>query len=424
MLVIEDKSGCTGCGACHNICPKNCISMCPDSEGFLYPNVDENLCIHCSMCKKVCPVINGKDEKLNNMPNVYLAWANDELLRESATSGGFFSAIAKELLNKGGTVFGAAYDTNNIVRHIEISSLDQLYKLSRSKYVQSRTEDAYNKVLEHLRVGRVVLYSGTTCQIYGLLSYLRIKKVSTENLYTMDVICHGTPSPKLLDEYIKWQNKNADSKVLSVAMREKRHPHPYCSVSVTKVEFLNGHHYERAAGDDYYGRFFWGEICSRPSCYKCNFKTIGRISDVTIGDCWFSQALTGKKNIPFDVTLCLAHTDKGRMLLANTNAVTSLGVDTEKAIKCNGGMIYSSAVPHSKREEFFERLGKEPLNLLAEEYFPNAPERKNGFIYLVKETIKLLPGVYRHYYFNQKQKEFDIRCKRKIPESAFSRRVI
>ena len=425
MIELKEKKDCTGCGACYNICAKQCIRMNSDEEGFLYPQIDTEKCIQCGLCDRVCPVINSKNEDFGVGPASYIAWSNSAEYLEESTSGGVFSSVAALLLQKGGIVYGAAYDENNVVKHIEITELKDLNRLNRSKYVQSDTQKTYQSVAQQLRDRKRVLYSGTTCQVYGLLSYLKITRVSTENLITMDVICHGTPSPKLLREYIKWQENDKKSRLTSVTMREKRHPREYFFVPVTKVEFEDGKSSELAAGVDYYGRFFWGEISSRPSCYECSFKTIGRISDLTIGDCWFSRAITGRTDVPFDVTLCLAHTEKGKQLLENSeSSLTAVPVDLEKAVKCNGGMIYKSAIPHSRRTEFFNELGNVPLNELAEKYFPEQPQKKNGILNKVKELVKMLPGVYERYYFDDKKKEFENRCKRVIPPEAYTKKII
>ena len=146
---------------------------------------------------------------------------------------------------------------------------------------------------------------------------------------------------------------------------------------------------------------------------------------MTIGDCWFSRAITGRTDVPFDVTFCLAHTEKGKQLLENSESgLTAIPVDLENAVKCNGGMIYKSAIPHSRRSEFFSELGKVPLNELAEKYFPEQPQKNDGILNKVKEFVKILPGVYERYYFDVKKKEFENRCKRVIPPEAYSKKII
>lgn len=221
VSVLDNTNLCTGCGACYSICPQKCISMKEDNEGFLYPVCNPNKCTNCNLCRKVCPAINSHKEKLSELPEAYVGWANDEFLREQATSGGVFSAIAKDFLNSGGIVYGAAYDEQNMVHHIRIESEDQLCLINRSKYVQSNTEQTFVSVLEELKNNKAVLYSGTTCQIYGLLSFLKTKKIKTNNLYTIDLVCHGVPSPKLLREYLKFHKETRDSDVISISMREK-----------------------------------------------------------------------------------------------------------------------------------------------------------------------------------------------------------
>lgn len=418
--VLDNISLCSGCGACYNICPQKCISMKEDSEGFLYPICDLDNCINCNLCKIVCPSISSHKTQLINLPEAYIGWANDISLREQATSGGAFSAIAKDFLHSGGIVYGAAYDKDNVVNHIKIESENQLCLINRSKYVQSNTKNTFYSVLEELKNNKPVLYSGTTCQIYGLLSFLKTKKVKTDDLYTIDLVCHGVPSPKLLREYLKFhEEKKCD--VLSISMREKKHPSPFFSTSVTAVNYSNGEKYEKEIDVDYYGRLFFGDISSRPICYQCNYKSIGRLSDLTVGDCWFSRALTGKKEIPFDVTLCLVQSEKGKRLIQSTKSLSIVKVDTENAIKCNGGMIYSSISHHPKRDEFYSRLGKEPIDLLANHYFPLTLHKKKSFI---KNIIKSIPGLYKAYYFRQKKKEYIKRCGRKIPENAYTKIII
>ncbi len=420
MIEKLSKEQCTGCAACSNICPKHCITMESDQDGFLYPHIDHSSCINCKLCEQTCPPLNTRKVPMENWPEAFLAWSKDKNALEAATSGGVFTSIALEILQEGGVVAGAAYDKNFVVRHTVIDNEKDLFSISRSKYVQSSIGDVYSQVGEHLRQQKKVLFCGTPCQVYGLKAYCRKRRLDESKLYTMDLVCHGTPSPKLLSEYIKYQERIQQAKVSKIMMREKLHVKSFFTNPGTKVEFSNGAVYDKDAGQDYYGRLFWGEISSRPSCFSCAFKTIGRISDMTLGDCWFSRSLSGKKDIPFEVTLCLVHTEKGRGLLTDSRLLSFAEVDAEKAVKCNGGMIYSSAVPDSRREAFFAELGQVSLDVLAEKYFPQNKKSENGMKKLIKGTVKAIPGVYRSYFFKQKAVEFENRCKKMIPDSAMT----
>lgn len=422
MILVVNKELCCGCGACSNICPKNCITMKSDAEGFLYPEINKEACIDCGLCEKTCPIHNTYTTILNDNPATYLGWSKDNDLMEKSTSGGVVSSVSVNFLKLGAYVCGAAYDSKNVVRHVIIHGRADLLKLTRSKYVQSDMGTVYTDIQRLLLKEKDVLFTGTGCQVYGLLSYLAVKKIPTKHLYTVDVVCHGTPSPKLLKEYIKYWEETSQKKVVSVSMREKQHPKPFFSNPYTQVNFADRSFHREAAGSDYYGRFFLGEISSRPSCYNCQFKTIGRMSDITVGDCWFSRSITGRKNIPFDVTLCLVHSKKGEEILKDAE-INLVKVDTEKAIRCNGGMIYSSATPHPKRIEFFQRLGKDKLNEIAEDYFP-VMRKKHDLKWLIKEILKIIPGVYEKYYFDNKHIEFENRIKRSIPKSARVRKEI
>jgi coenzyme F420-reducing hydrogenase beta subunit len=185
---IVPVENCTGCSACRDQCPQQAVEMREDREGFLFPAVDESKCNQCGCCVKICPVKTVVPVETIDEPTVYAAWTRDrELLRES-TSGGAFSEIARVILDRGGVVFGAAYDEHMIVRHIAVESWDGLCRLRGSKYVQSDVGDSYQLARDYLDAGRAVLYSGTPCQVAGM--YAAIGK-DYANLLTCDLICHG-----------------------------------------------------------------------------------------------------------------------------------------------------------------------------------------------------------------------------------------
>lgn len=202
MIQITDKQNCCGCEACVQRCPKQCITMQSDHEGFLYPKVNEEICIHCGLCEKVCPIINTATEK--EPFKILGAKANDDEIVKKSSSGGFFSLIAEKVLSQNGVIFGAKFDKNWNVVHDYTDNINELDVFRRSKYVQSRIGNTYQKAEDFLKAGRLVLFTGTPCQIKGLKLFLR---KDYENLLTVDFVCHGVPSPAVwnmyLDAYIK-----------------------------------------------------------------------------------------------------------------------------------------------------------------------------------------------------------------------------
>ena len=191
MINILDKHNCVGCRACEHICPKQCITISADREGFNYPTVDTDICIDCHLCEKVCPVLVNYDTK---EPMKALGCkAKSEEIQLKSSSGGIFSIIAEEILNNNGLVYGASFDDEFRVKHICIDNIDDIDTLRRSKYVQSDTSDTFKSVKNDLEAGRMVLYCGTPCQIKGLSLFLRKQY---DNLITVDFVCHGVPSPR------------------------------------------------------------------------------------------------------------------------------------------------------------------------------------------------------------------------------------
>lgn len=209
---------CTGCSACYSACGFGAITMCVDREGFLRPMVDSSKCKSCGKCSRICPVINPKVEQSGH-PRAFAAYNLNEEDRLTSSSGGIFKLLAEYILRKGGAVFGAAFDQNYQVHHICVESLDLLYKLQGAKYVQSSIDDTYSHAKNILKGGRLVLFSGTPCQIEGLLSYLGKNYL---NLFTQDIICHGVPSPFGWKKYLEYQQKDFGKDVEVITFRKKK----------------------------------------------------------------------------------------------------------------------------------------------------------------------------------------------------------
>lgn len=348
---------CVGCGACANICPENCLNMIADKDGFLHPKIDKNICINCQACEKVCPVINNKPKE-NKAVQPYAVYSKNDNVRSSSSSGGLFYTIAKHIINHGGIVYGAAFDENLYLNHKGVESIEDLYMLQGSKYVQCDTKFCFREIKTHLDTQRPVLFCGTPCQVEGLLCYL---KKPYENLFTLDFICHGVPSPKAWQEYIKHQEKTFSSKVRSAAFRDKSKGWSYFS---SKLEFVNQKEYSNIHYNDVFMKAFLQNVSLRKTCYNCKFKTVNRNSDITMGDLW------GIKNILPDITddkgvsVVFIQSEKGTRLFEQVNKELWIQeISFDSAIASNSAMT-KSVYEHNFRGYFFKNLGKQNFERL------------------------------------------------------------
>lgn len=359
MISIVETKNCCGCSACAQKCPKKCISMEEDDEGFLYPVIDFNICINCGICEKVCPM-------LINLPkgkvlNTYIAYHKNEETRLNSSSGGIFSAFATEIFKLNGIVYGAAFDNNFTVHHIGISSEEKIFLLQGSKYLQSRIEKTFIEVKNLLENDKIVLYSGTACQIAGLKAYLGREY---SNLYTIDILCHGVPSPKLWKRYINEQEKLHNSLLERVSFRNKKYG--WKSYNIL-LNFVNNTSYEKIFTKDPFMQMFLRDICLRPSCYSCRFKEMDRSSDITIGDCWGVENHHPYMDDNKGTSCLFIHTDKGinlfKSILSKINYVSS-ELDLVLPSTAHSRI---SVKPHRNRNCFFIFMNKEaPFEKLIE----------------------------------------------------------
>lgn len=284
MLIYENKINCCGCGACMNICPKQAISMQPDEYGFIYPKIDENICISCGLCKKVC----GYQAEITvpKMSDTYVAVAKDsEILRNSA-SGGVFASLASEVINHGGVVFGCAMEVVNnklTPKHIMIDNLKDLIKLQGSKYVQSYIGDTYALTKKELEQGRLVLFSGTPCQIDGLKHYLM---KDYDNLVTIDLICYGVPSAQMFQDYISELEKKLKGQVVDFKFRDKSKGWSSYEARLRLRTHDKTIDKPLTLKNNFYNSLFLNSFISRENCYSCKYANPYRVGDLTIGDFW------------------------------------------------------------------------------------------------------------------------------------------
>ena len=341
--MILDKieiSKCNGCTACSSICPKHCIEMKANEDGFLYPIVNKDNCISCNLCDKVCPVNN--EIKLNDVPNAYAAINKKEEERLQSSSGGVFSLIANYILDKNGYVVGAAYNDKFEVELLTIDSKEELHKLRGAKYSQSRLGDVFGKIKEFLDTDHYVLFSGTPCQVGGLKYYLR---KDYEKLVLIDTVCHGVPSPLVWKKYVEYRSKtdNKGEIPISINLRSKSSGWSRYNYS---IEFFYGKKlYSKVNGQDPYMKAFVGNYCLRESCYDCSFKSTQRISDFTLGDYWGIWNQNPEMDDNKGTSLLLVHSIKGNKILeAISTQLNYVQVDLDESIKENPSMIKSSTI--------------------------------------------------------------------------------
>lgn len=355
MIEVENKSLCCGCGACVGACPKKCIKMVEDSEGFLYPVAYKDECINCGLCDKACPIKNSKNRD-EEKPRCYASYNKDISIRMDSSSGGLFDLIAKCFLDKEGIVYGAAFNKNNSVEHIRVDNEKDLFKLRKSKYVQSEISSRiYEQVKLDLDNGRLVLFSGTPCQVEGLLMFL---KKDYGNLYTQDIICHGVPSKKVWQKYLKEHQVNER---VNINFRDKKDGWENYCVNIEGVSCI-------ASRNDNYMKSFLSECNIRPSCYKCMFKKVHRNSDITLGDFWGIREMCPDMYDEYGVSAILIHSKKGEDLFSNIKEnIVFKEVGYEKVVAYNKA-YYSSVKENKNRKKFFKNLDKYEMDVLCKKY--------------------------------------------------------
>lgn len=307
MIELLNSKGkyCTGCGACYNICPNDAIHMEPDAQGFLYPIVDENWCIHCRKCEWVCPKLETNVENSPN-PDCYAARAKDDI-RAVSSSGGIFTLLSRWILSQNGIVCGAAMEDNYKVHHICVSDEKGLEKLRKSKYVQSNTEYVYREITQHLKNGRIVLFSGCPCQVAAARKYFGNEE---KNIYYVDILCHGTPSQQMWDDYLK-ENFHLDS-VKSVDFRNKKNGWRADQLFVT---WKDGSTQAIPWPESAYEEGFQRNISLRDGCEECEFSGYQRQGDITIGDFWQVEKYKPELNDHKGTSVILVNNQTGQKLL-------------------------------------------------------------------------------------------------------------
>ena len=387
---IIDRKKCFSCRSCVQICPKNAIDMQENNEGFFYPTVNESKCVDCGLCLKHCPSFEPY-EKNDFKKSSCAVWLKDDKKLFESSSGALFSAVAEKILEDGGVVFGAAYSNDLFVEQICIEDINELYKLKGSKYVESTTNSTYSKALFYLKSGKKVLYSGTPCQIAGLKKFLG---KDYDNLFTMDLICHGVPSEKLFHKYLDWQFEQLGGKIIYCGFRDKDVGGCSCNGKI-KTKTKTKTKTVLSALDTYYSSFIRCETY-RESCYSCPYSSLERPGDISMGDFTEITEIIPDFDFSKGLSLCIVDTEKGQALFKLVkDSFNIIPLEFSQYISIKSNLQKPSERPAVRN---FVYSGIEELS--AKEFFKRFKEASRFYFirfYSRKILSKITPGFIKKF---------------------------
>lgn len=386
MVELCDMNDCTGCLACYNICSLKAIDLKKNSEGFIYPKINLSICIECGLCRKTCPIIN-QNKRSNFSQKVYAFQSLNPVIINNSSSGGFFTHAALNVFSKNGYVYGAAFNKDiTEVNHIEINSEKELDLLRRSKYIQSNINNSFSKVKERVKENKFVLFTGTPCQVAGLKSYMG---GDFENLVTVDLVCHGVPSPKIFCLYKQWIEQKYKSRIKEYSFRNKKWSWTRFN---TYARLKNGKVYIGKWETDPFMRGFLRELFLRPSCHKCLFASPSRISDITIADYWGYKDNKLLRNKDEGISMVIINTEKGQEFYncLRHSEFKELQTVFSEAIKSNPAL--SQPFPQSHlREQFWQDVKVMGFEDLRRKYmYPERISNKIKLIYFFGKNSPVL----------------------------------
>lgn len=330
---VYNTEDCTGCMACVSACPKSAFSII-EKDGFYYPSLNEDLCIHCGKCEKVCPVFNAK--KIEAPKLAYAMRSKDEDIIKSSSSGGVITELSKAILDDG-VVFGAVFDTDFSVKHIKVDNQNDIGKIRKAKYAQSSILDIFEEIKDELKQGRKVMFTGTPCQVAAVKSYCN----NYENLFTVGIVCHGVPSPVMWQEHLQKLESEHNSKITNVDFRNKANGWKAYQMC---YEFENGEKTCINPSLDAYMSAFYHNKSLRKSCGNCHFKAGNSGADITVGDFWGLNSLDRKLDDDKGMSVVTVHTEKGQKLINASNVDVVKEFDCVDAMGQNPSFYYSTII--------------------------------------------------------------------------------
>lgn len=364
---------CSSCAACANVCPKSAIEMRLDAFGFFRPAIDASMCVECGACARACPWLNDIEnpDRSSCEPRTLAAFALDGSIRDVSSSGGIFSVLANFILEKGGAIVGVAGISPTRFGHIVVERKEDLARLRGSKYVQAAPGKIYRNVKALLKSGRKVLFSGTPCQVAALYSVLG--KSCSENLWTVDVICHGAPSVKVFEKYLAERESEFSGRILATSFRDKRKG--WRLFSMTHVVEASGRRIQKSITqrEDPFMRVFLNNICLNDSCTDCRYGKLPRIADITLGDFWNIASEHPEMDDDMGTSVVLLNTAHGETLFESIlSELKTCESSIERAVRGNP-CIARSSKSHPDRAKFLADLDTESLPELIRRYCPPPP---------------------------------------------------
>ena len=376
MRIAQEKNTCCGCSACAAVCPKQAITMKKDKEGFFYPHIDEETCVHCHLCEQACLFLSGYQGLADGFVQQYFAVQQKDLSeRRKSQSGGIGASLMRATLVHGGIVYGVILDDAFCVHHTRVTALTDLDGLCGSKYVHSDLRNSYTQVKEDLLAGQQVLFTGTACQTAGLRNFLHVAHVPETHLLTMDLVCHGGPSPEIFAACRQEILRRHPGKMESIDFRNKRrfgwHSHELTAVIDGKEVHENA-----------YTNLFYSHLILRPSCYHCPMTNLNRSSDITVCDCWGIERVLPDFDDNQGTSLVMLNSTKGRQAFAMVKDELNLhDIAIEDVLQPQ--MQYPNPCPKN-RDAFWKDYQQKGISYVIAKYVPG----NHGFWWHVRKTLR------------------------------------
>lgn len=378
MLVHEEKKNCCGCTACVNVCPKNCIDMQEDEYGFLYPVIDESKCVNCNLCRKTCAFVKRDDKEKSFDTLVYAVKNKNEEIHEKSSSGGVFIPLSDYVLDKNGVIYGAGYSDDFMIIHKRAVNASGRDEFVGSKYVQSNMNNCFSKVLEDLKADKFVLFTGTACQVHGLKAFLDNKKCNMDKLLTIDIVCHGVPSPKMWKDFLDRINKIGNLKSMTFTSKKIKNELKGLELTFDSREnVLTGFYWTS------YGKLFLNNYILRDSCFNCQYTSpTNRYADITLGDFWGLDKVMPDFVDKKGVSLVIINSQKGQ---AWFNEIKDNFVLRESNVKdcLQPNLIEPSKMPEN-REKVLTMYKSKGYGYMVDKCFPISVKDK------IKRCVRII----------------------------------